>query len=154
MNTPKNIKRYILGYGFVNIRPYLTYGEIDSIIHIVQDTTYDYAYRLSIANAYVMNICTDIKEFHKDNVDADIFTLFYVSKIFKRVTKYIVGYDILIKGIDALAIKDINHQFETSIADMEKSIENVNLDEKEEKFRSALDELRGVYKKKEEILNG
>ena len=44
----KKIKRYILGYGFVTIRPYLTHNEIDAIIEQAQNTTDNYAFRQEI----------------------------------------------------------------------------------------------------------
>ena len=150
----KKIKRYILGYGFVTIRPYLTHNEIDAIIEQAQNTTDNYAFRQEIADACVMTLCTDIEAFQKDNIDVETIDAYEIDGVIRRIMKRIKGYKTLVNGIENLSVKDVYRRFETALEEFTNEFKNVDLNGQEEQFKSVLKEREKVSKEKEEILNG
>ena len=57
MNYPRKIKKEIKKIGIVEIRPYLTTIEIDSILEKIQTEVSDYALRKMILYSTVVSIC-------------------------------------------------------------------------------------------------
>ena len=154
MNFPKLTKKYIKGIGMVEIRPYLTVREIDTILTTIQEQTTDYAVRKMMMYSMVMPLCTNLKDFENDEVDISIVENYYFNGIFDRIAKYIKGFDILLEGFEKLAISDVYKQFEGVIEEFTKQFKDINLDEQQKKFEDTLNELKQVEAKKEDILNG
>lgn len=154
MEFSKSITRYVKGVGMVQIRPYLTINEIDAIINTIQNTTTDYAMRKMMMYSMVMPICTNLKDFQTDEVNIQTVESYYFSGVFDRIAKHIKGFDILVDGVEKLAISDVYKQFEGVIEEFTKQFKDINLDEQQKKFEDTLSELRQVEAKKEAILNG
>jgi hypothetical protein len=154
MNFPQLIKKNIKGVGVVEIRPYLTTNEIDAILATIQNTTTDFAMRKMMMYSMVMPICTDLKDFQTEEVDIQMVELYYYNGVFDRITKYIKGFDILVDGVEKLAISDVYKQFEGVIEEFTKQFKDINLEEQQKKFEDTLSELRQVEAEKEAILNG
>ena len=154
MNFPQLIKKNIKGVGVVEIRPYLTTNEIDAILATIQNTTTDFAMRKMMMYSMVMPICTNLKDFQTEEVDIQMVESYYFSGVFDRITKHIKGFDILVDGVEKLAISDVYKQFESVIEEFTKQFKNINLEEQQKKFEDTLSELRQVEAEKEAILNG
>lgn len=154
MNFPQLIKKNIKGVGVVEIRPYLTTNEIDAILATIQNTTTDFAMRKMMMYSMVMPICTNLKDFQTEEVDIQMVESYYFSGVFDRITKHIKGFDILVDGVEKLAISDVYKQFEGVIEEFTKQFKDINLDEQQKKFEDTLSELRQVEAEKEAILNG
>lgn len=154
MNFPQLIKKNIKGVGVVEIRPYLTTNEIDAILATIQNTTTDFAMRKMMMYSMVMPICTNLKDFQTEEVDIQMVESYYFSGVFDRITKYIKGFDILVDGVEKLAISDVYKQFEGVIEEFTKQFKDINLEEQQKKFEDTLSELRQVEAEKEAILNG
>lgn len=154
MNFPQLIKKNIKGVGVVEIRPYLTTNEIDAILATIQNTTTDFAMRKMMMYSMVMPICTNLKDFQTEEVDIQMVESYYFSGVFDRITKHIKGFDILVDGVEKLAISDVYKQFEGVIEEFTKQFKDINLEEQQKKFEDTLSELRQVEAEKEAILNG
>ena len=154
MNFPRLTKKYIKGVGMVEIRPYLTTAEIDAIITTIQEQTTDFAMRKIMMYSMVMPLCTDLKDFASDEVNIDVVEAYYFNGVFDRITKYIKGFDILVDGVEKLAISDVYKRFEGVIEEFTKQFKDINLEEQQKKFEDTLSELRHVEAEKEAILNG
>ena len=154
MNFPRLTKKYIKGVGMVEIRPYLTTAEIDAIISMVQEQTTDFAMRKMMMYLMVMPLCTDIADFATDEVNIDVVESYYFNGVFDRITKHIKGFDILVDGVDKLAVSDVYKRFEGAIEEFTKQFKDINLEEQQKKFEDTLSELRHVEAEKEAILNG
>lgn len=154
MNFPRLKKIFIKGIGVVEIRPYLTTGEIDAILDAIQLETTDYAMRKMMMYSMVMPLCTNLADFESNEVDLDMVERYYYNGIFDRITKYIKGFDILVEGVNQLAISDVYKRFEGVIEEFTKQFKDINLDESMKKFETELGKLREVEKEKDAILNG
>ena len=154
MNFPRLKKVFIKGVGIVEIRPYLTTGEIDAILDAIQLETTDYAMRKMMMYSMVMPLCTNLADFESNEVDLDMVERYYYNGIFDRITKHIKGFDILVEGVNQLAISDVYKRFEGVIEEFTKQFKDINLDESMKKFETELGKLREVEKEKEAILNG
>jgi cell fate (sporulation/competence/biofilm development) regulator YmcA (YheA/YmcA/DUF963 family) len=154
MNFLKNKKKYIKGYGFVEIKPYLTTNEINNILYAIKQASTDYAMRKTMMYTLVMSTCTNIKEFQEEEVDIETSDKFYINGIFERIVKYIKGFDTLINGFEQLSTVDVYSQFEEAIEGFTKQFKDINLDESMKKFETELGKLQEVQKEKEMILNG
>jgi cell fate (sporulation/competence/biofilm development) regulator YmcA (YheA/YmcA/DUF963 family) len=154
MNFLKNKKKYIRGYGFVEIKPYLTTNEINNILYAIKQASTDYAMRKTMMYTLVMSTCTNIKEFQEEEVDIETSDKFYINGIFERIVKYIKGFDTLINGFEQLSTVDVYSQFEEAIEGFTKQFKDINLDESMKKFETELGKLQEVQKEKEMILNG
>jgi hypothetical protein len=154
MNFLKNKKKYIRGYGFVEIKPYLTTNEINNILYAIKQASTDYAMRKTMMYTLVMSTCTNIKEFQEEEVDIETSDKFYINGIFERIVKYIKGFDTLINGFEQLSTVDVYSQFEEAIEGFTKQFKDINLDESMKNFEAELGKLKEVEKQKEAILNG
>ena len=154
MNFPRLKKIFIKGIGVVEIRPYLTTGEIDAILDAIQLETTDYALRNMMMYSMVMPLCTNLADFESNEVDLDMVERYYYNGIFDRITKHIKGFDILVEGVKQLAISDVYKRFEGVLEEFTKQFKDINLDESMKKFETELGKLREVEKEKEAILNG
>jgi hypothetical protein len=154
MNFLKNKKKYIKGYGFVEIKPYLTTNEINNILYAIKQASTDYAMRKAMMYTLVMSTCTNIKEFQEEEVDIETSDKFYINGIFERIVKYIKGFDTLINGFEQLSTVDVYSQFEEAIEGFTKQFKDINLDESMKNFEAELGKLKEVEKQKEAILNG
>jgi hypothetical protein len=154
MNFLKNKKKYIKGYGFVEIKPYLTTNEINNILYAIKQASTDYAMRKTMMYTLVMSTCTNIKEFQEEEVDIETSDKFYINGIFERIVKYIKGFDTLINGFEQLSTVDVYSQFEEAIEGFTKQFKDINLDESMKNFEAELGKLKEVEKQKEAILNG
>ena len=154
MNFPRLKKIFIKDIGVVEIRPYLTTGEIDAILDAIQLETTDYAMRKMMMYSMVMPLCTNLADFESNEVDLDMVEKYYYNGIFDRITKHIKGFDILVEGVNQLAISDVYKRFEGVIEEFTKQFKDINLDESMQKFETELGKLREVEKEKEAILNG
>lgn len=154
MNFPRLKKIFIKGIGVVEIRPYLTTGEIDAILDAIQLETTDYAMRKMMMYSMVMPLCTNLADFESNEVDLDMVERYYYNGIFDRITKHIKGFDILSDGVEKLAISDVYKQFEGVIEEFTKQFKDINLDAQQKKLEDTLNELRHVEAEKEAILNG
>jgi hypothetical protein len=154
MNFLKNKKKYIKGYGFVEIKPYLTTNEINNILYAIKQASTDYAMRKTMMYTLVMSTCTNIKEFQEEEVDIETSDKFYINGIFERIVKYIKGFDTLINGFEQLSTVDVYSQFEEAIEGFTKQFKDINLDESMKNFETELGKLQEVQKEKEMILNG
>jgi hypothetical protein len=154
MNFLKNKKKYIKGYGFVEIKPYLTTNEINNILYAIKQASTDYAMRKTMMYTLVMSTCTNIKEFQEEEVDIETSDKFYINGIFERIVKYIKGFDTLINGFEQLSTVDVYSQFEEAIEGFTKQFKDINLDESMKNFEAELGKLQEVQKEKEMILNG
>ena len=154
MNFSRLKKIFIKGIGVVEIRPYLTTGEIDAILDAIQLETTDYAMRKMMMYSMVMPLCTNLADFESNEVDLDMVERYYYNGIFDRITKYIKGFDILVEGVNQLAISDVYKRFEGVIEEFTKQFKDINLDESMKKFETELGKLREVEKEKDVILNG
>jgi hypothetical protein len=154
MNFLKNKKKYIKGYGFVEIKPYLTTNEINNILYAIKQASTDYAMRKTMMYTLVMSTCTNIKEFQEEEVDIETSDKFYINGIFERIVKYIKGFDTLINGFEQLSTVDVYSQFEEAIEGFTKQFKDINLDESVKNFEAELGKLQEVQKEKEMILNG
>ena len=154
MNFPRLKKIFIKDIGVVEIRPYLTTGEIDAILDAIQLETTDYAMRKMMMYSMVMPLCTNLADFESNEVDLDMVERYYYNGIFDRITKHIKGFDILVEGVNQLAISDVYKRFEGVIEEFTKQFKDINLDESMKKFETELGKLREVEKEKEAILNG
>lgn len=154
MNYPRKIKKEIKKIGIVEIRPYLTTIEIDSILEKIQTEVSDYALRKMILYSTVVSICTDIQDFQKEEVDIETIETFYYNGIFDEVIKNIKGFDILIEGFKNLAVTDVYKQFENVLKDFTKQFENINIDKSINELESKFNEFKAVSKEKEELING
>lgn len=154
MNFPRLKKIFIKGIGVVEIRPYLTTGEIDAILDAIQLETTDYAMRKIMMYSMVMPLCTNLADFESNEVDLDMVERYYYNGIFDRITKHIKGFDILVEGVNQLAISDVYKRFEGVIEEFTKQFKDINLDESMKKFETELGKLKEVEKQKEEILSG
>jgi hypothetical protein len=154
MNFLKNKKKYIKGYGFVEIKPYLTTNEINNILYAIKQASTDYAIRKTMMYTLVMSTCTNIKEFQEEEVDIETSDKFYINGIFERIVKYIKGFDTLINGFEQLSTVDVYSQFEEAIEGFTKQFKDINLDESMKNFEAELGKLQEVQKEKEMILNG
>lgn len=154
MNFLKNKKKYIRGYGFVEIKPYLTTNEINNILYAIKQASTDYAMRKTMMYTLVMSTCTNIKEFQEEEVDIETSDKFYINGIFERIVKYIKGFDTLINGFEQLSTVDVYSQFEEAIEGFTKQFKDINLDESVKQLETELGKLKEAEKQKEEILNG
>ena len=154
MKFPRLKKIFIKGIGVVEIRPYLTTGEIDAILDAIQLETTDYAMRKMMMYSMVMPLCTNLSDFESNEVDLDMVERYYYNGIFDRITKHIKGFDILVEGVNQLAISDVYKRFEGVIEEFTKQFKDINLDESMKKFETELGKLREVEKEKDAILNG
>lgn len=154
MNFLKNKKKYIKGYGFVEIKPYLTTNEINNILYAIKQASTDYAMRKTMMYTLVMSTCTNIKEFQEEEVDIETSDKFYINGIFERIVKYIKGFDTLINGFEQLSTVDVYSQFEEAIEGFTKQFKDINLDESVKQLETELGKLKEAEKQKEEILNG
>ena len=154
MNYPRKIKREIKKIGTVEIRPYLTTVEIDSILEKIQTEVSDYALRKMTLYSVVMSICTDIPDFAKDEIDINIIEPFYYNGIFDEIVGYIKGFDILLEGFNNLATTDIYKRFELILEDFTKQFKNIDIEKSMNDFENKLNEFKAVSKEKELILNG
>lgn len=154
MNFLKNKKKYIKGYGFVEIKPYLTTNEINNILYAIKQASTDYAMRKTMMYTLVMSTCTNIKEFQEEEVDIETSDKFYINGIFERIVKYIKGFDTLINGFEQLSTVDVYSQFEQAIEGFTKQFKDINLDESVKQLETELGKLKEAEKQKEEILNG
>lgn len=154
MNFLKNKKKYIRGYGFVEIKPYLTTNEINNILYAIKQASTDYAMRKTMMYTLVMSTCTNIKEFQEEEVDIETSDKFYINGIFERIVKYIKGFDTLINGFEQLSTVDVYSQFEQAIEGFTKQFKDINLDESVKQLETELGKLKEAEKQKEEILNG
>lgn len=154
MNYPRKIKKEIKKIGMVEIRPYLTAIEIDSILEKIQTEVSDYALRKMMLYSVVMSICTDIPDFAKDEIDINVIEPFYYNGIFDEIVGYIKGFDILLEGFDNLAVTDIYKRFELILEDFTKQFKNIDIEKSINDFEDKLNELKEVNKEKELILNG
>jgi hypothetical protein len=154
MNFLKNKKKYIKGYGFVEIKPYLTTNEINNILYAIKQASTDYAMRKTMMYTLVMSTCTNIKEFQEEEVDIETSDKFYINGIFERIVKYIKGFDTLINGFEQLSTVDVYSQFEEAIEGFTKQFKDINFDESMKNFEAELGKLQEVQKEKEMILNG
>ena len=154
MNFPRLKKVFIKGVGIVEIRPYLTTGEIDAILDAIQNESTDYALRNMMMYSMVMPLCTNLEDFASNEVDIDMVEKYYYNGIFDRITKHIKGFDILVEGVKQLAISDVYKRFEGVLEEFTKQFKDINLDESMQKFETELGKLREVEKEKEAILNG
>ena len=154
MNYPRKIKKEIKKIGMVEIRPYLTAIEIDSILEKIQTEVSDYALRKMMLYSVVMSICTDIPDFAKDEIDINVIEPFYYNGIFDEIVGYIKGFDILLEGFDNLAVTDIYKRFELILEDFTKQFKNIDIEKSINDFENKLNELKEVNKEKELILNG
>ena len=154
MNYPRKIMKEIKKIGIVEIRPYLTTIEIDSILEKIQTEVSDYALRKMILYSTVVSICTDIQDFQKEEVDIETIETFYYNGIFDEVIKNIKGFDILIEGFKNLAVTDVYKQFENVLKDFTKQFENINIDKSINELESKFNEFKAVSKEKEELING
>ena len=154
MNYPRKIKREIKKIGTVEIRPYLTTVEIDSILEKIQTEVSDYALRKMTLYSVVMSICTDIPDFAKDEIDINIIEPFYYNGIFDEIVGFIKGFDILLEGFNNLATTDIYKRFELILEDFTKQFKNIDIEKSMNDFENKLNEFKAVSKEKELILNG
>jgi hypothetical protein len=154
MNFLKNKKKYIKGYGFVEIKPYLTTNEINNILYAIKQASTDYAMRKTMMYTLVMSTCTNIKEFQEEEVDIETSDKFYINGIFERIVKYIKGFDTLINGFEQLSTVDVYSQFEEAIEGFTKQFKDINLDESVKQLETELGKLKKAEKEKEAILNG
>lgn len=154
MNFLKNKKKYIRGYGFVEIKPYLTTNEINNILYTIKQASTDYAMRKTMMYTLVMSTCTNIKEFQEEEVNIETSDKFYINGIFERVVKHIKGFDTLINGFEQLSTVDVYSQFEQAIEGFTKQFKDINLDESVKQLETELGKLKEVEKEKEAILNG
>ena len=154
MNYPRKIKREIKKIGTVEIRPYLTTVEIDSILEKIQTEVSDYALRKMTLYSVVMSICTDIPDFAKDEIDINIIEPLYYNGIFDEIVGYIKGFDILLEGFNNLATTDIYKRFELILEDFTKQFKNIDIEKSMNDFENKLNEFKAVSKEKELILNG
>ena len=154
MKFPKLKKIYVRGVGFVEVRPYLTTSDIDSIIDTIQSQATDYAMRTMMMYSMVMSLCTDLKNFKEEEVDIGVVEGYYFNGVFDRICRNIKGFDVLVNGVKNLAISDIYERFEGVITEFTEQFKNINLDESMKKFETELGKLKEVEKEKEEILNG
>lgn len=154
MNFLKNKKKYIRGYGFVEIKPYLTTNEINNILYAIKQASTDYAMRKTMMYTLVMSTCTNIKEFQEEEVDIETSDKFYINGIFERIVKYIKGFDTLINGFEQLSTVDVYSQFEEAIEGFTKQFKDINLDESVKQLETELGKLKKAEKEKEMILNG
>jgi hypothetical protein len=154
MNFLKNKKKYIKGYGFVEIKPYLTTNEINNILYAIKQASTDYAMRKTMMYTLVMSTCTNIKEFQEEEVDIETSDKFYINGIFERIVKYIKGFDTLINGFEQLSTVDVYSQFEEAIEGFTKQFKDMNLDESVKQLETELGKLKKAEKEKEAILNG
>ena len=154
MNFLKNKKKYIKGYGFVEIKPYLTTNEINNILYTIKQASKDYAMRKTMMYTLVMSTCTNIKEFQEEEVDIETSDKFYINGIFERIVKYIKGFDTLINGFEQLSTVDVYSQFEEAIEGFTKQFKDINLDESMKQLETELGKLKEAEKQKEAILNG
>jgi len=154
MEFPKNIKKRINGV-VVEIKPYLTTNIIDAILAAVSGEK-DYGVRIAMADAMVLSQCTDLEDFHTEdgNIDVETVDAYRANGIIDAITREISGYEILLGGLDKIEVNGIVDYFESALADFTKEFKNINLDEQQKKFESALNELRKVEAEKEAILNG
>lgn len=153
MNFPKLKKIYVKGIGVVEIRPYLTSNEIDSILAKIQ-TISEFSLRKMTMYAIVMSICTNIEDFAQEDVNIDVVETYYLNGVFNRITKHIKGFDILIDGYNKLPITDIYMQFNNALQEFTTQFKNVNVDDSIKKLEDELNKLHDVAKEREEILNG
>lgn len=153
MNFPKLKKTYIKGVGIIEIRPYLTANEIDSILSKIQEIS-EFSLRKMTMYAVVMSICTNIKDFTQEDININVVESYYFNGIFDRITKHIKGFDILLDGYNKLPISDIYMQFNNALQEFTTQFKNVNVDDSIKKLEDELNKLRDVAKEREEILNG
>lgn len=153
MNFPKLKKIYVKGVGMVEIRPYLTSNEIDSILTKIQ-TISEFSTRKMTMYAIVMSICTNIEDFAQEDVNIDIVETYYFNGVFNRITKHIKGFDMLMDGYNKLPITDIYMQFNNALQEFTTQFKNVNVDDSIKKLEDELNKLHDVAKEREEILNG
>lgn len=154
MNFPKLKKVYIKNVGVVEIRPYLTTAEIDTILQKIQSETTDYALRKMILYSTVMSLCTDIQDFAENEMSLETVELYYFNGVFDRITKHIKGFDILVDGFNNLAILDINERFEGAINEFTKQFKDIDLNKSMNELENKINEFKEVSKEKEAILNG
>ncbi len=140
--------------GIVNVRPYLTTNEIDSILYKLQNESTDFATRKMIMYSVVMTLCTDIKEFAEDEVTIELAEEYFRNGIFDRITKHIKGFDILLDGFEKLPIMDVYARFEGVIEEFTKQFKDIDLNKSMNEFEQKLNELKEVNVQKEAILNG
>lgn len=156
MNFPNIIKKRIKGLGVVEIRPYLTTALIDSILEVMANTDYAYAFRQSYADALVLTQCTNLADFHTENeeVDIEVVDSYRANGFIKAITKEIKDYDILMRGLENLSVKDITNKFSGAMDEFTNEFKNINLEEQQNKLKETLDELKQAEAEKEAILNG
>lgn len=137
----------------VLVKPYLTTTIIDAILDTVSEYE-SYGVRCALADAMVMNQCTDIEAFKEDEINIETYDIFKANGVIDAVTREISGYDVLLSGLADLSVKDIYKRFEEAIGEFTKEFKDINLDEQQKKFQDTLNELKEVEAKKEEILSG
>lgn len=140
--------------GIVNVRPYLTTNEIDSILYKLQNESTDFATRKMIMYSVVMTLCTDIKEFAEDEVTIELAEKYFHNGVFDQITKHIKGFDILLDGFEKLPIMDVYARFEGVIEEFTKQFKDIDLNKSMNEFEQKLNELKEVNAQKEAILNG
>jgi hypothetical protein len=84
----------------------------------------------------------------------ELASKYYYNGIFDQIVVYIKGFDILLKGIENLAVVDIYKRFEDALGDFTKQFKDVNLDDSVKQLETELLKLREVEKEKDVIMNG
>lgn len=137
----------------VLVKPYLTTAVIDAILNTVSEYE-SYGVRCALADAMVMNQCTDIDVFKEDEINIETYDIFKANGVIDAVTREISGYDVLLSGLNDLTVRDIYKSFEGTIGEFTKEFNDINLDEQQKKLQDTLEELKKVEAEKEAILNG
>ena len=154
MNYPKLKKIYVRGLGMVEVRPYLTTTEIDSILNKLEFELTDFAMRKMTLYSIVMSLCTDIKDFAEEEVSLEVTEAYLYNGIFDQITKHIKGFDILMDGFEKLPIMDVYARFEVALEEFTKQFKDIDLNKSMNDFEAKLNELKQVEAEKEAILNG
>lgn len=137
----------------VLVKPYLTTTIIDAILDTVSEYE-PYGVRCALADAMVMNQCTDIEAFKEDEINIETYDIFKANGVIDAVTREISGYDVLLSGLNDLTVRDIYKRFEGAIGEFTEEFKDINLDEQQKKFQDTFNELKKVEAEKEAILNG
>lgn len=170
MDFPKMINKKIKDIGIVTIKPYLEIEDINNIISTIQGASNDYATRKMMMYSMIMALNTNLEDFEdaikiekvenvqivnvQVNIDMELASKYYYNGIFDQIVAYIKGFDILLKGIENLAVVDIYKRFEDALGDFTKQFKDVNLDDSVKQLETELLKLREVGKEKDVIMNG
>lgn len=170
MDFPKMINKNIKNIGIVTIKPYLEIEDINNIISTIQGASNDYATRKMMMYSMVMALNTNLEDFEdaikiekveniqivnvQVNIDMELASKYYYNGIFDKIVAHIKGFDILLKGIENLAVVDIYKRFEDALVDFTKQFKDINLDDSVKQLETELLKLREVEKEKDVIMNG